>query len=96
VVTLFGSRLFASDAGHDLVLVWGDQVDYAALGSAKVIHLTSIVPASDRPADVLIPVSTMFERSGSYTNFEGKVNRFKQVFDKPAQVMHACDVFGRL
>ena len=34
------------------------------------------------PADVLIPLSTTFERSGSFSNFEGTESRFEAVFDK--------------
>ena len=37
-----------------------------------------------------------FERSGSFMNFEGKRNIFEKVFDKPASVQHAGDLFGRL
>lgn len=96
VEALFGKNSFAADAGHDLVLVWGDNIDYADLGSAKVIHLATLEPKAGRAAEVLIPISTMFERTGHYTNFEGKVNRFEQVFEKPESVQHAVDVFGRL
>ncbi|HBG07248.1 MAG: hypothetical protein A2075_05055 [Geobacteraceae bacterium GWC2_58_44] len=96
VEAIFGRRPFAADAGHDVVLVWGDLVDYASLGSAKVIHLATLEPAAGRPAEVLVPISTMFERTGHYTNFEGKVNRFEQVFEKPESVLHAGDLFGRL
>jgi NADH-quinone oxidoreductase subunit G len=96
VAELFGATPFSAAAGHDVVLVWGDHADYDSLGGAKVIHLATLAVASERPAEVLIPISNMFERSGSYKNFEGKVNRFEQVFDKPALVLHASDVFGRL
>jgi NADH-quinone oxidoreductase subunit G len=96
VNALFGQRTFSASAGHDLVIVWGDQIDYSSLGSAKVIHLTSFVPQQETQADVLIPISTTFERSGTFCNFEGKTNRFEQVFDKPRLVQHASDLFGRL
>ncbi|WP_298269990.1 2Fe-2S iron-sulfur cluster-binding protein [Geobacter sp.] len=93
---LFGNRPYAPAARHDLVVIWGERVDYHALGGAKLIHLASFEPAGETAADLLIPVSTTFERSGTFTNFEGKVNRFEKVFDKPAQVLHAGDLFGRL
>ena len=64
------------------------------VGGAKVIHLATQKPASN--PDVLIAISTQYERKGSYTNFEGKVNKFEQVFDKPELALHASDVFGRL
>jgi len=96
VNALFGQRAFNASAGHDVVIVWGDQVDYSSLGSAKLIHLTSFIPQQENHADVLIPISTTFERSGTFCNFEGKANTFEQVFNKPKLVQHASDLFGRL
>lgn len=93
---LVGSRSYGVDGAHDLVLLWGDNADYGCFGGARLIHLASFDPRQERHADVLIPVSTTFERSGTFTNFEGKRNRFEQVFDKPAPVLHAGDLFGRL
>jgi NADH-quinone oxidoreductase subunit G len=93
---LFPRRTFDSSAGHDLLLVWGEQVDYSSLGSTTLIHLSSFVSEQERAADILIPISTTFERSGTFTNFEGKLNRFEKVFEKSAQVLHAGELFGRL
>ena len=96
VEALSGNRPFDSAAGHDLVLAWGDRVDYRSLGGARVIHLASFQEKHDLVPDVLIPVSTTFERSGTFTNFEGTLNRFDRVFDKPKLVQHAGDIFGGL
>ena len=60
------------------------------LGDAPVIHLTAFAAAGQPEADVLIPLSTTFERSGTFCNFEGKRNRFEKVFDKPAFAQHAA------
>ena len=38
--------------------------------------------ADASPAAVVIPISTTFERAGSFTNFEGKRNAFEPVFDE--------------
>ena len=94
----FGAApLGASEAnGHDLFLIWGEAASYAHLGNARLIHLSPFAHRCERDADVVIPISTTFERSGSFFNFEGKLNRFEQVFDKPVQVEHATAVFGRL
>lgn len=96
VAARFGAEAFKPDAGHDLILVWGEFPGRAALGDARVIHLAHFGPAWARPADVLIPISTTFERSGSFSNFEGTTSRFDAVFDKPASVQHAADVFKGL
>jgi NADH-quinone oxidoreductase subunit G len=86
----------AAAAGHDLVLVWGDWADYAAFGAARVIHLTAHAAPGGPPADVLIPISTTFERDGSFCNFEGTQSAFAKVFDPPPGVLHAADVFAGL
>jgi NADH-quinone oxidoreductase subunit G len=96
VAARFGAEDFKPEAGHDLVLVWGEYSSRAALGSARVIHLAHFGAAWAQPADVLIPISTTFERSGTFSNFEGTLSRFEAVFDKPAQVQHAADVFKGL
>jgi NADH-quinone oxidoreductase subunit G len=94
----FGAARFdpAAAHGHDLFLVWGDWQDYATLGAVRVIHLSAFVTRCARPAEVCIAISTMFERSGTFSNFEGKPNHFEKVFDKPPLVQHAQDVFARL
>jgi NADH dehydrogenase/NADH:ubiquinone oxidoreductase subunit G len=92
----FGAARFDPAAGHDLVLVWGEFPDRAALGSGKVIHLATFGAAWATPADVVLPISTTFERSGTFSNFEGKASSFKAVFDKAPQVQHAADVFKGL
>ena len=61
-----------------------------------MIHLASFAQQRDRHADVHIPLSTTFERSGTFCNFEGKRNRFEKVLDKPPLVQHAADVFAQL
>jgi NADH-quinone oxidoreductase subunit G len=96
VAARFGDRPFDTGAGHDVVLVWGEVTAPLPLGAAQWIHLTPFATPADAPAAVVIPVSNTWERRGSFTNFEGKHNAFEQVFDKPADVQHAADVFRSL
>ncbi len=96
VGALFEAREWNPLAGHDLVLVWGEGVDPANMGSAVTIHLTSYENAGEKGADIVVPVSTHLERDGSFTNFEGRVNGFTKVFEKPGSVLHAAELFGRL
>jgi NADH-quinone oxidoreductase subunit G len=91
----FGAHAYDTAAGHDLVLVWGEMADFAPLGDVHVVHLGTFGPPNAK-ADVVLPISTTFERSGSFSNFEGKTNVFTQVFDKPPLVQHAADVLGDL
>ncbi len=92
----FGSAAFDAAAGHDLVIVWGEFTAFAGLGDTRVIHLSTFGPAPGAHIDVALPVSTTFERSGSFSNFEGKTNTFAAVLDKPPEVQHAADVFRSL
>lgn len=96
VGVLFETREWNSLAGHDLVMVWGEGVDPATLGNAAMIHLTCFETGADQNADVVIPISTFLEREGTFTNFEGKSNRFERVLEKPASALHAAELFGRL
>lgn len=91
----FGDATFDAAAGHDLAIVWGDIADATALGDLRLIHLPHFGPAQPQ-AEVVLPLSTHFERSGSFSNVEGKVNVFEPVFDKPAGAQHAADVFQGL
>jgi NADH dehydrogenase/NADH:ubiquinone oxidoreductase subunit G len=61
----------------------------------RVVHLNTFGPPNAQ-ADVLLPISTTFERSGSFSNFEGKTNLFTQVFDKPPLVQHAAELLRSL
>jgi NADH-quinone oxidoreductase subunit G len=92
----FGAAPFDAAAGHDVVLVWGALDDPAGLGAARRVHLAAFEDPTLAAADVVIPISTTFERSGSFSNFEGTRNEFVAVFDKPQTVQHAADVFARL
>ena len=93
----FGTAGFAPGNGnHDVILLWGECQDYTRFGEATLIHLAPYATQGPRQPEVFIPLSTSFERSGTFCNFEGKVNRFEKVFDKPPGVQHAQDVFARL
>jgi NADH-quinone oxidoreductase subunit G len=92
----FGWRPFDGAAGHDVVLVWGEIGAPLALGAACWIHLTPFATPDQPSAAVAIPISSTFERCGSFTNFEGKRNEFEAVFAKPRLVEDAAEVFGRL
>jgi NADH-quinone oxidoreductase subunit G len=94
----FGSTQLdaAAASRHDLFLIWGEWHESVSLSGAAVIHLTAFAPAESHAADVLIPLSTSFERSGTFSNFEGTRNRFEKVFEKPALSQHATELFARL
>lgn len=92
----FGRVAYDAAAGHDLVIVWGEFSAFDSLGDVRVIHLSTYGPPAGAAIDVALPISTTFERSGSFSNFEGKTNTFAAVLDKPPEVQHAADVFRSL
>jgi len=96
VVERFGDSEFDPAAGHDLVVVWGEVSTPLPLGATRWIHLTPFGTPSERPAAVVLPVSNTYERQGTFTNFEGTLNAFEPLFEKPAHVQHAADVFRSL
>jgi NADH-quinone oxidoreductase subunit G len=90
-----GPHLVPQDA--DLVLVWGEGASFAALPrGVKTIFLGSYLAPENGHADVFIPVSTMTERAGHYTNFAGVVSAFEPIVRKKAGVAHAEQLFAQL
>ena len=84
-------------ASCDLVLVWGEGCDFTLLpAAAQVIQLSSWQHVHNDRADVFLPISVMTERSGHYTNVEGKLGYFEACFAKPPGVQHAADLFAAL
>ena len=89
------SKAFPAEC--DLVLVCGEGFSFAQLPpKAKVIYLNSWLQPENGHADVFLPISTMIERSGHYTNFEGVVSAFEACFGKQPEVSDAADLFADL
>jgi NADH-quinone oxidoreductase subunit G len=81
----------------DLVLVWGEGFSFAHLPpKAKIIYLNAWLQPENGHADVFFAISTMTERSGHYTNFEGVVSAFEACFARPAGVADAQALFAAL
>jgi len=96
VVERFGEQEFDPAAGHDMVLVWGEVAAPLPIGATRWIHLTPFGTPTERPATVVLPISNTYERQGTFTNFEGTLNAFEPLFEKPAHVQHAADVLRSL
>ena len=87
----------ALPADCDLVLVWGEGVDFAALPrGAKTILLGAVLAPENGHADVFIPLSIPTERAGSYTNVAGEVHPFAPCQVAPAGVIDAEQLFVAL
>ena len=96
VYRIFGRNVIDNPLEHDLVVVWGDNLRHEDVAGARLICLGSFASGREKDREVFVPISTLFERSGTFTNFEGVDNRFEQVFEKPSSVLHAADFFRRL
>lgn len=94
---LFNSTDFPRAEIFDLVLVWGEGFDlYLLENNIPIVQFTSYRDAVSKKAQIIIPLSTMLERDGHYTNGLGVTSPFLQVFDPPPQVIHASDLFINL
>jgi NADH-quinone oxidoreductase subunit G len=94
---LFGERSVAFAPGTDLVLVWGEGVDFATLPrGVPVIFLNAFLAPENGHADVFFPVSTLLERAGHFTNFAGVTSAFAPCFAKAPGVVDAQAVFEAL
>jgi NADH-quinone oxidoreductase subunit G len=94
---LFGEAPIAFPDRTDLVLVWGEGVDFASLPrGARVILLGSYLAPENGHADVFVPISIQTERAGHYTNFAGVASRFERCFAKQPGIADAEEFFGQL
>ena len=83
--------------GTDLVLVWGEGGDFAALPrGARVIYLNAFLEPQNGHADVFLPISIQTERRGHYTNFQGHVSEFQPCFPALDGVADAEALFRAL
>jgi len=94
---LFGDGPPTLPAATDLVLIWGEGCDFAALPhGAPVIYLNSYLQPENGHADVFLPLSVQTERRGHYTNFAGTVSEFQPCFRKSDSVADAEALFEAL
>lgn len=94
---LFGTKDFPRGENFDLVIVWGEGFSHHLLEhDTKVVQLTSYRDIITERALIVIPLSTMLERDGHYTNGLGVISPFYKVFDPLEDVLHAQDFFKKL
>ena len=58
-----------------VILLGADEIDTSKLGSAKVIYIGSHGDNGAHRADVILPAAAYTEKSGTYVNTEGRVQR---------------------
>ena len=68
--------------GHDVSKVFGEETLLAVRGKVKMIIFEgSNENATSRAADIVLPSASYAEKDGTFTNFEGRVQRIKRAFD---------------
>jgi NADH-quinone oxidoreductase subunit G len=94
---LFGAAAAEIPEDTDLVLVWGEGVDFGTLPrGVKILFLGSWLLPENGHADVFIPISIQTERRGHYTNFEGVVSAFEPCQPRRDGVIDAETLFPLL
>ena len=58
-----------------VLLLGADEIDTSKLGSAKVIYIGSHGDNGAHRADIILPAAAYTEKSGTYVNTEGRVQR---------------------
>jgi NADH-quinone oxidoreductase subunit G len=94
---LFGERPPAIPKDADLVLVWGEGLDFGLVpAGARIVYLNAWLAPENGHADVFLPTSIQTERDGHYTNFAGVTSAFSRCFARPAGVADAEALFPAL
>jgi len=84
--------------GHDLLAsAWPEAEVREALGGAEMVIFTGTNsnPTSER-AHWVLPAAAWVERDGTYTNFEGRVQRFRQAVEPLGQALAEWEMLGRV
>lgn len=94
---LFGDAAPAIPKDADLVLAWGEGLDFGLVpADARIIFLNAWLAPENGHADVFFPVSIQTERDGHYTNFEGVTSAFSKCFAPAPGVADAASLFPAL
>ena len=84
--------------GHDLLAAaWPEAETAAALGALEALVFTGAnANATSERAHFILPAAAWIEREGTWTNFEGRVQRFRQAAEPLGQVLAEWDLLGRV
>ncbi len=84
--------------GHDLFASALREADVAgALGAAEtVIYTGTNGNATSERAHWVLPAAAWVERDGTFTNFEGRVQRFRPAVEPLGQALPEWDILGRV
>ena len=83
---------------HDLLAAGWDEaeVDRALRAAETVIFTGANANATSERADWVLPAAAWVEREGTWTNCEGRVQRFRQALEPLGQALPTSDILGRV
>jgi hypothetical protein len=101
----FGFQRVGDDAGTGgvsgptgAVIVLGDpladQAEGFADGAELVVYLGTVESAAMAGADFVLPITSYAEQEGTFTNFEGRVQRFWPALNPPPMARPAWQILG--
>jgi NADH-quinone oxidoreductase subunit G len=79
-----------------VVLIGADELDASKLGSAKVIYVGSHGDAGAHRADVILPAAAYTEKSATYVNTEGRVQRTQRAVVAKGEAREEWAIFRAL
>jgi NADH-quinone oxidoreductase subunit G len=84
--------------GHDvLAAAWPEAEVAAALRAVEtLVFVGTSGNRTSIAAHWVLPAAAWVERDGTYTNFEGRVQRFRQAVDPLGQALAEWDIVGRI
>src|SRR2546427_40902 len=84
--------------GHDLLASAWDpaETDAALRALSLLIFIGTNSNATSERAQWVLPAAAWVEREGTYTNFEGRVQRFRQAVEPLGQALPEWDILGRV
>ena len=84
--------------GHDLFeSAWPEAEILEALRAAETVIFTGTnANATSERARWVLPAAAWVEREGTYTNWEGRVQRFRQAVEPLGQALAEWDILGRI
>ncbi len=74
----------------------GSKLDKSALDNINIIYFGDQWNATAEMATIAFPTTLVFEKSGSFVNYQFRLQRFTEAIPAPAGVLHMSDVLSRL
>jgi NADH-quinone oxidoreductase subunit G len=80
----------------DLVTALGREVVERALGDVQVVVFDTDYSGITEYADCVLPIATVAETDGTFTNYAGRVQRVRQAFPPPGEAKPGWEALSRL